>query len=140
VPTVTAAMELLAPRDDVWQVLAEPHHLSDWWPEVAAVEPDRRGFAPGARWQLRGREPTLFRRAQGSSILVVRRIEPGETFAFHLVQSRLDAEVRLETTGPERTLATLTVSAPFWVLRFQRSLPQQALRRLYDLCQTAAGF
>lgn len=139
-PTVTAAMELLAPRDDVWQVLAEPHHLSDWWPEVAAVEPDRRGFAPGARWQLRGREPTLFRRAQGSSLLVVRRIEPGQTFAFHLVERRLDAEVRLETTGPERTLATLTVSAPFWVLGFQRSLPQQALRRLFDLCQTAAGF
>jgi uncharacterized protein YndB with AHSA1/START domain len=137
-PTVTAAMELLAPRDDVWQVLAEPHHLSDWWPDVAAVEPDRRGFAPGARWQLRGRAPTLFRRAHGSSLLVVRRIEPGESFAFHLVQSRLDAEVRLETTGPERTLATMTVSAPFWVLGFQRSLPQQALRRLYDLCQTAA--
>jgi uncharacterized protein YndB with AHSA1/START domain len=132
-------MELLAPRDDVWAVLAEPYHLSDWWPGVAAVEPDRRGLAAGARWQLRGREPTLFRRAQGATVLVVGRVEPGETFAFHLVQSRLDVELRLETTGPERTLATLSVSGPFLALRFRRALPQLALRRLYDLCQTAAG-
>ena len=53
-------------RADVWGFLAEPYHLSDWWPGIVGVEPDRRGFAPGARWKVRlqtqgvfigGREP-----------------------------------------------------------------------------------
>ena len=34
-------------RADVWAFLAEPYHLSDWWPGITGVEPDRRGFAPG---------------------------------------------------------------------------------------------
>ena len=41
---------LLAARSDVWSFLAEPHHLADWWPRIRGVQPDRRGFAPGARW------------------------------------------------------------------------------------------
>ena len=46
-----ASRELLAPRADVWAFLAEPFHLSNWWPGITGVEPDRRGFAPGARWK-----------------------------------------------------------------------------------------
>ena len=41
---------------DVWGFLAEPYHLSDWWPGILGVEPDRRGFAPGARWRVIGRD------------------------------------------------------------------------------------
>ena len=47
-----SSLELLAPRADVWAFVAEPYHLSDWWPGVSGVEPDRRGLAPGARWKL----------------------------------------------------------------------------------------
>ena len=43
-----ASRELLAARADVWAFLAEPHHLADWWPRMRGVQPDRRGFAPGA--------------------------------------------------------------------------------------------
>ncbi|MEX2212272.1 MAG: SRPBCC family protein [Gaiellaceae bacterium] len=130
-----AGQELLAPLEDVWGFVSEPHHFGDWWPGVAAVEPDRRGFAEGARWQLRGAEPTLFRRTHGVSTLVVHRAEP-YVFAFHVVQDRLDAELTLEPGGSE-TLARLAVSFPFW--RPQRALPSVALGRLYDLCQTAAA-
>jgi hypothetical protein len=126
--------ELLAAPEEVWRFVAEPYHFADWWPGVAAVEPDRRGFAEGARWQLRRAEPTLFRRAQATATLVVRRAEPF-TFGFHLVEDRLDAELSLEG-GPDRTLARLAVSFPFW--RPQRNVPRVALSRLYDLCQTAA--
>ena len=51
-PRVAATRELLAPREEVWRFLVEPHHLPDWWPGVRGVHPDRRGLAPGARWQL----------------------------------------------------------------------------------------
>ena len=47
-----ATRELLASLDDAWGFLAEPYHLSDWWPGVVSVQPDRRGFATGARWQV----------------------------------------------------------------------------------------
>jgi uncharacterized protein YndB with AHSA1/START domain len=133
-----AKLDLFAPPEDVWRFVSEPHHFPDWWPGVAAVEPDRRGFAEGARWQLRGSEPTLFRRAHGTAVLVVRRIEPRTLFAFHVVQDRLDAELTLAASGTDGTLATLAVRAPFWVLGLQRTLPREALGRLHALCQTAA--
>jgi hypothetical protein len=139
VTAISSTAELLAPPGDVWAFVSEPYHFPDWWPGIAAVEPDRRGFAEGARWQLRGSEPTLFRRSHGTAQLVVRRVEDGAAFGFHLVQDRLDAELVLERLGPDRTHASLTVSAPFWILGFQRALPKQALGRLHDLCQTAAG-
>jgi len=49
---MTATRELLAARHDAWGFLAEPYHLSDWWPGIVSVQPDRRGFADGARWQV----------------------------------------------------------------------------------------
>ena len=36
-PRAIATRELLAPRPDVWQFLADPHNLADWWPGVHAV-------------------------------------------------------------------------------------------------------
>src|SRR5947199_3557933 len=48
----SCTLELLASRTDVWSFLAEPYHLSDWWPGITGVEPDRRAFAPGARWKV----------------------------------------------------------------------------------------
>jgi uncharacterized protein YndB with AHSA1/START domain len=138
VPTVHDERELLAEPQDVWAFVSEPHHLADWWPGIAAVEPDRRGFAPGARWQVRtGPRPGLLRRAHGSQLLLVREIEPRERFAFHLVRDRLDVELRLARSGPDRTLAQLTVRSP-WLVGLRRSLPGTALSRLHDLCQTAA--
>src|SRR5437667_108533 len=53
-PLAQVELELLAPVEDVWRFLAEPRHLADWWPGIAAVEPDRRGLVAGARWIARG--------------------------------------------------------------------------------------
>ena len=59
-----ATRELLAPRPDAWGFVAEPFHLADWWPGVSGVQPDRRGSAAGARWEIvASREPTLLRQA-----------------------------------------------------------------------------
>jgi hypothetical protein len=63
-----ASRELLASRPDVWRFLAEPYHLTDWYPGVSGVTPDRRGAAAGARWQIvASNEPTLLRRPRRSS-------------------------------------------------------------------------
>jgi uncharacterized protein YndB with AHSA1/START domain len=137
-PTYAATRELLAPREDVWAVLAEPHHLSDWWPGVQAVEPDRRGLAPGARWRIGGRRRATYlvdRRPDVSGLLIVLDVERPERVEWQFVDGRIDVELRLAESGPDRTRAQLTVSAPlFGGLR--RSLPHKALTRLHALCQT----
>jgi hypothetical protein len=118
----------------VWGFLAEPYHLTDWWPGLTGVEPDRLGFAPGARWKaiVRVRNVLLGSR-RTETLLLVRVVEPYERFAFHLLATKLDAEIRLRTVAPDRTLATVTTSGG------PASLPRTAVRRLYDLVQTAAS-
>jgi len=138
-PRVEAARELLAPREDVWAFIAEPHHLADWWPAIAAVQPDRRGFAPGARWQVHGRNrPSLFRRPSPSGTLLVLAIEPLERWAFQLTGERLEVEIRLSASAPDRTVAVVSVTGP-WLIGLGKSLPRSALARLHALCQTAAN-
>ncbi len=136
-PTVRASRELLASPEDVWGYLAEPYHLSDWWPGLATVEPDRRGFAAGARWRIRSNAPTLFRRADAEDTLLVRAAEPISLFAFELVKAKLEVELALEQSGPAVTTAELSVSGPL-LFGFSRSLPKDALDRLHDLLQTGA--
>ncbi len=137
-----ASKELLAPRADVWALLAEPHHLSDWLPTVTSVRPDRRGFAPGARWQVSGPStPTLFRKAYAAGVVVVRTIEPYERVVWHLTAEQLDLEVRLVARSPDRTLVTVAVEGRWRPEAFgrPRALPREAVARLYALCQTAAA-
>jgi hypothetical protein len=138
VARVLAARELLAPRADVWTLLSEPYHLPDWWPGIGGVEPDRRGFAAGARWHIVGENrPSFLRKPNMSGTLVVVAVELYERFAFHLTGERLDVELRLAAPEPDRTLATLSVEGPA-LIGLKRSLPQKALIRLHGLCQTAA--
>jgi uncharacterized protein YndB with AHSA1/START domain len=138
-PKVSAERELLASRSDVWAFIAEPHHFADWWPGIAAVRPDRRGLAEGARWEVVGVDrPTMFRQASSSGMLQIRAVEPYERFACYLTGDRLELDLRLQATAENRTRAGLTVEGTFmWGMG--RSLARRALNRLYALCQTAAG-
>jgi hypothetical protein len=138
-PRASASRELLASRADVWAFIAEPHHFPDWWPGIAAVQPDRRGLAEGARWHVQGSDrPTLFRRATSSGMLLVRAVWPLERFAWTLTGDHLDADLRLEASGKEdRTIVVLDLEAP-WLFGLSRALPRRALTRLHALCQTAA--
>jgi uncharacterized protein YndB with AHSA1/START domain len=128
----SASRELLAPREDVWQFLAEPYHLSDWWPGINGVEPDRRGFAPGARWNVQASKRNVFTgRRHVETMLLVREIDLYERWSWHLLEPKTDTEIRLQSTAPDRTLVRVTTTARF---------AAAAVQRLYDLVQTAAGF
>ena len=37
-PTVSRRRTVPAPRDEVWEVIADPYHLPRWWPRVERVE------------------------------------------------------------------------------------------------------
>jgi uncharacterized protein YndB with AHSA1/START domain len=137
-PTYEATRELLAPRADVWAFLSEPYNLPDWWPGIGGLQPDRRGFAPGARWQIVGdNRPSLFRKPNMSGLLLVLDVKPYEEFSFQLTGERLDATLHLSESQPDRTLARLTVSGPL-LIGLRRSMPARALTRLHALVQTAA--
>ena len=125
-----ASLELLAPREDVWRFLAEPYHLSDWWPGITGVEPDRRGFAPGARWKVHATKRNVFTGARSvETMLLVREIDLYERWSFHVLDPKLDAEIRLRAIAEDRTRVTVAVS---------RGNAELAVKRLYDLVQTAA--
>ena len=84
-PRFAAERTLLAPVADVWTFIAEPFHLSDWWPGVAGIEVDRRGFAPGARWRVIGpNRPSLLKKPDASGALIVLDVVPMRRFAFQL--------------------------------------------------------
>lgn len=138
-PVVSDSRVLLAPRHDVWAFLAEPYHLPDWWPDIAGVEPDRRGVAPGARWRIQGHDrPSLLRKPSTSGTLQVLRVHPLELLAFQLTADRIDVEVRLESSEENRTRVTVVIEGP-WLVGLRRTLPRKALARLHALCQTSAG-
>jgi uncharacterized protein YndB with AHSA1/START domain len=135
----SATLELLAPVEDVWAFLAEPYNFADWWPLIGGVQPDRRGFAEGARWTLIwGGEPGLLHRPRSPSLLVVTAVEPFRRFAFSLVGDRIDGELILEPAGHDHTLVTLTVGGGFGRSAPFKRRPEKVLRRIYDLIQTAA--
>ena len=129
----------------MWRFLAEPYHLSDWWPGLRGVEPDRRGFSPGARWQVTTADRTSvlglprkhdFGRTVPAT-LVITAIVPLERWSWQLVRrgrvrtGTLTVEITLRDAPAERT--SVTIEAP------GRSLPRLALDRLYGLIQTSAG-
>jgi hypothetical protein len=70
-------------------------------------------------------------------MLLVRAVRAPDLFAWTLTGDHIDAELRLEARGPDRTVATLELDAP-WLYGFSRALPRRALTRLHALCQTAA--
>jgi hypothetical protein len=62
-------------------------------------------------------------------MLLVRGIDEYERWTWHLLQPKTDAEIRLRSVAPDRTIVTVTAS---------RGSAAAAVRRLYDLVQTAA--
>ena len=139
---IEADRVLLAPREHVWALLAEPYHLPDWWPAYTGVTPDRRGLSPNARWRVsRSRAPGLLRRPGGEGLIVITKVDEGFALSWHDVAQRLDAGIALANAGEGRTRATTHVAGASWRLLVEgaRGKPERALARLHDLCQTAAA-
>ena len=109
------------------------------------VQVDRRGLAEGARWSV-NRGPTgsgtsnLFTRPGGGGTIVLTRVVEGSFLAWHDVELRVDCAVALEPAAQRRTEATVSVEGSWARITFEglRLVPRHALRRLHDLCQTAA--
>jgi uncharacterized protein YndB with AHSA1/START domain len=145
--------ELLAAPQEVWAFLAEPTQLADWWPGVVAIEPDRRGFAAGARWHVERRdtEAGLLRLPASGRIgatrtdtLVTGELVHERRWSFELVTStRVDRSVSVELSlvpAPAgRTLLTVKVVSRRGFGAGDRRTARAAADRLYALLQTSAA-
>jgi uncharacterized protein YndB with AHSA1/START domain len=50
-PRVARTRTISAPRDRVWELVADPHHLPRWWPRTVRVEDVRQvGSGKRSRW------------------------------------------------------------------------------------------
>ena len=82
--------------------------------------------------------PSYLKKSETPAVLVVHEVVPMRRLAFELLRERIRVELELAPEGPDRTRAVLTIDGRFlWGPR--RVLGKQALRRLYDLIQTAAS-
>jgi uncharacterized protein YndB with AHSA1/START domain len=137
---IVAERYLLASAGEVWALLAEPYHLSDWWPGYTAIRPDARGLVQGARWAVvRAADPGLLRRPNSEAAIVIVLVRPGRELAWQDPEQEYTARVRIEPDGA-RTRVEIALEAPWWRIALEglRDLPRRAVGRLYDLCQTAA--
>ena len=123
---VEATGELESERRDVWALVAEPYHLPDWWPAYTGVEPDRRGLAENARWQvdpqhLPGPPPQAGGRR---GVIVMTRVLGGRgSCSWHDPKQGIDAGVLLDNAGTGRTRATTFVAGP-WLPPCPRGSPR----------------
>ncbi len=81
--------------------------------------------------------PSYVRKSDTPAVLVVHEVDPMRRFSFELLRERLVVELELAPEGAGRTRAVLTTDGRF-LFGPRRVLGKQALRRLYDLIQTAA--
>jgi len=138
---VTSRRRLPATPAAVWKLLAEPYHLTDWWPGYAGVEPDRKGVSPGARWQVaRTRRPGLVRKPGAEGLIVIERVEVERELAWSDLAQRFDVQVQLEPDAGGTTVE-VAVDAAWWRLLGEglRTVPKRALLRLERLCDTASS-
>ena len=50
-PRLSRTRVIAAPREQVWSLVSDPHHLPRWWPKAVRVE-DVRGAGKRGRWTL----------------------------------------------------------------------------------------
>ena len=110
-PKVTRKRAIGAPRDRVWNLVADPHHLPRWWPRTVRVE-DVRNVKGGHRslGTQRGRGVRADYRCSGATV--------GERYVweqeiegtpFEKILRSAELEIRLEGRE-ESTLVTLVSS------------------------------
>jgi Polyketide cyclase / dehydrase and lipid transport len=118
VPVVRRSKTIDASPEQVWEVVADPHHMPRWWPQVKrmeAVEEDRftqvfstsKGRAVRMDFRLlESRAPAPGEGASG------RRVWEQELAGtpFERVLGEAVTEVVLEPVGQDRTMVTIGLS------------------------------
>lgn len=140
---VRRSREIRAPREQIWEIVADPWQLPRWWPRTDRVE-----GVTGSDWtSILGSDRGRSVRADWS-VVVTRRPERrrwrqelegtpfARLFAAHEVEVELEGQTRVSITI-EQALRGWTRLAPFLVRRAARRQADEALAGLAALVEPA---
>jgi uncharacterized protein YndB with AHSA1/START domain len=101
VPTTRRTRTLAAPAQDVWELIADPHHLPRWWPRVARVEEVEREAFTQVLASPRGRLVRADFRivAHDEQALLLRWSQQVQDTPFARLLVSAETELRLEPAG-----------------------------------------
>jgi uncharacterized protein YndB with AHSA1/START domain len=139
-PRVTRTRTISAPRDRVWDLIADPHHLPRWWPKTVRVEDvHRMGTGKRSRWTTvlgteRGRGVRADYRctssAAGERYVWEQEIE-GTPFERILKFARLDIQLadadqgtRVKLASEERLRGLSRLGSPMMRMATRRRLDE----------------
>ncbi len=102
-PTARASRTIAAPREELWRVVSDPHHLPRWWPRVARVENVADGAFTEVMKTSRGKTvradfDVTAEDAQAGELRWTQRLE-GTPFAGVLSSSHTELRLRAQTDG-----------------------------------------
>ena len=138
-PRVSRTRVIDAPREEVWTVVSDPHHMPRWWPRAVRVE-NVRGD-PGARrtqWTL------VLGTVQGRSVRADYRsisAAAGERFVwqqlvegspFERIIRSAEAGVELADQGPGTVITVYTDERLRGLSRLGATMMRGAARRRLD--------
>ena len=138
-PRVSRTRLIAAPRERVWDLIADPHHLPRWWPRTVRVE-DVHG-APGGR---RSRWTTVLGTQRGRGVRADYRCTgatEGERYAweqeiegtpFEKILRSATLEIRLEPDGGATALTLSGSERLRGLSRLGSPMMRRAMRRRLD--------
>jgi uncharacterized protein YndB with AHSA1/START domain len=108
VPTARRSRLIAAPAQDLWDVIADPHHLPRWWPRVARVEDVEAGAFTEVMKTGRGKtvraDFELVSSDAGARSLSWRQRLAGSPFARVLSEAQTTISLKEATEGTEVTI------------------------------------
>ena len=140
-PRVARTRTISAPRDRVWELVADPHHLPRWWPRTVRVEDVRQvGSGKRSRWTTvlgteRGRGVRADYRCTSAAArerygweqdiegTPFERILRTASLEIELVDGK-DARTRVRLTSEERLRGLSRLGSPIMRVATRRRLDQ----------------
>jgi uncharacterized protein YndB with AHSA1/START domain len=93
-PTARRTRTIAAPVEDLWAILADPHHLPRWWPRVTRVENVEEGAFTEVMRTKKGKavraDFNITRRDQAAGVLIWTQQVEGTPFAHVLRASETE--------------------------------------------------
>jgi uncharacterized protein YndB with AHSA1/START domain len=148
VPVTKRTRTVAAPAQEIWRVVADPHHLPRWWPRVRRVE-----AASSERWTqvlltAKGRAVRAdFRLAAADEPHLYAWEQDLAGTPFERLMAQAHTEVELEPRGDEQTEVAITLTqklrgwsrfGPFLFRRAARRQLDEALETLEQVCARPA--
>jgi uncharacterized protein YndB with AHSA1/START domain len=134
VPAVRRSRTLAASRDDVWDVVSDPHHLPRWWPNVQRVEEvTEEGWTNVLRTEKGKAVRADFTRVSADPPHRLVWQQEVEESPFERILSRSVIEVSLEPDGDHATRVSLRLDQALrGMYRFGSPSVRRAARRQLD--------